>query len=176
MSNILTALEKIDIDADESFNIDASFKSYESKAGIGMLLRDETGLCRAGRSITIWAGTAEQAEGLALHSAVTWARELGYLQVIFEGDSKSIMDYLNHGFADIGWRTKNILDECLIIAKSFNCCKFGFVYRTANCVADCLAKKACNGGQDDSWTLNPPPFLFDALNSDLTVTGARPTR
>ncbi|OVA01478.1 hypothetical protein BVC80_8617g17 [Macleaya cordata] len=151
------------------FNTDASFKSVDLISGLGIILRDETGFCKGGKSITTWACSAEHAEGLAILSAVKWAQELGYKQVMFEGDSQSIMYYLNGKASGLGlgWRTKNLLDEGLSIAKHFLSCKFAFVNRAANQVADCLAKKACNGGESDVWISDPPSYIFDVLNREL---------
>ncbi|OVA03749.1 Reverse transcriptase zinc-binding domain [Macleaya cordata] len=158
------------------FNIDASFKRMDLMSGLGIVIRDETGLCRGGKSIPIRACSAEHAEGLAIYYAIVWAQELHYQQVLFEGDCKSIMDYLDGKASGLGlgWRTKNLLDEYLSIAKCFLSCKFGFVKRSTNQVANCIGKKACNGGEPDLWISDAPSYVFDVLNTDsLAVMALR---
>ncbi|OVA19987.1 hypothetical protein BVC80_1669g13 [Macleaya cordata] len=148
-------------------NYDASFVSNDSHAGIGLILSDSTGLCKGARTERCFALNSEEAEGYAALAATRWAQELSLINCDIEGDSKSISEYLIGKKSNLSWRTTSILDDARKIMDSpdINYSPI-FVYRTANLVADKLAKEARYLHSDQSWSENFPNMLCDLLSAD----------
>ena len=115
-------------------------------AGIGVVIRDHLGQIVASLSEqTALPSTVEAVEALACRRAITFAQEIGLQDVIFEGDSKTIISLLNSKspcLASFG----HIIDDSRSIASSFIYYSFSHTKRMGNNVADKIAKlaKFCN--------------------------------
>lgn len=99
-----------------------------------------------------------KAEAMATLRAFNFLKDLGFKNVIIEGDSKLIMDILNDVAAP-PWEIKNIIDRCKLIKNLFTICWVQHVYREGNRAADCAANVALGCRGWTWWTngnLSPP--------------------
>lgn len=92
--------------------------------------------------------TIEDVEALACRKAISFALEIDLQEVMFEGDSDTIIRSLNIEppcMAPFG----HIIEDTRSIASSLRYHSFSHVKRSGNCVADQLAKlaKYCNSTQ-----------------------------
>jgi ribonuclease HI len=110
--------------------------------GIGVILRDCNGEVLATLSAPKEYITAPDiAEATATLRAVYFCQELGFHQVILEGDALLVVQALNTGGTN--WcRYGHLLDEAKGILNSFQSWSVQHVRRTNNEAAHCLAKKA----------------------------------
>ncbi|XP_058783747.1 uncharacterized protein LOC131658475 [Vicia villosa] len=122
-------------------NIDASFSN--NKVGIGACIRDDKGSFIAAR--TEWFSPITEVavgEALGLLSSIKWVNELGYDNMDFELDAKSVVDNVNRSSpnnTDCG----AITSECKrVLVSSFRNSHVKFVRRQANEVAHVLARAA----------------------------------
>ncbi|OVA17399.1 hypothetical protein BVC80_1837g215 [Macleaya cordata] len=148
-------------------NYDASFVSNDTYAGIGLILRDGTGSCKGVRAERCNTLSPEEAEGCAVLAAFKWAQELSLINCCIEDDSKSISDYLLRKRTNLSWRTVSILNEAMMIKDTTNLnFSTSFVFRSANSVADLLAKEARYFHSDQTWLDNYPTILCPLLSAD----------
>ncbi|OVA06267.1 Ribonuclease H domain [Macleaya cordata] len=150
-------------------NVDASWSSNSSTAGLGLIARDCASSFRGARCLTVPALDAEHAECLAILHAIFWAQELSIYNVYIEGDNQAVLSFLNTGQGSIHWRNHNILDDAikLLSVFHFHVCKY--VSRDCNRVADRLAVYARRNSSTETWGLNVPPFLVDVLLQDQSL-------
>ncbi|XP_030957684.1 uncharacterized protein LOC115979763 [Quercus lobata] len=123
-------------------NFDATVFRRLSKAGIGVIIRNNAGEVEGALSSSIpMAHSVADLEALACLKAVQFALELGITRVVFEGDSAVIINALLHGVGAFA-TFNNILDDICMLSTVFQFVEFSFVNRHCNSVADALAKKA----------------------------------
>ncbi|KAG7547813.1 Ribonuclease H domain [Arabidopsis suecica] len=125
---------------------DASWIDSSKNAGIGWALADGSGkyLLKGSSSIAPTTSALE-AEAIALLEAVLQLRRLNYQNITFCGDSASLYRYLErvktHSCPQSGvLEIQSYLDD--ITAMTKDCSGFQLIPRTANHVADALAKEA----------------------------------
>ena len=85
--------------------------------------------------------TVEDVEALACRSAVVFTLEPGLSEVVFEGDSETIMKALNLAFPCLS-SFGHIIEDVKTLALNFASASFVHVKRKGNAVADRLAKAA----------------------------------
>jgi ribonuclease HI len=123
-------------------NIDAAFHQAINKTSIGWCLRDHLG--RFILAETTWmVGSCSIVEGesIALLEALKVMRQRGISQVIFETDSKSVVDAIHHfhgGSSEFSVIISNI-NNILSCNTNF---MVKFIRRQANMVAHTLARAA----------------------------------
>ena len=79
-------------------NFDGAFFVKENCAGVGVVIRNEQGLVMASLSQKIpLPFIVIEVEALAARRAVKFAAELGLDQIVLEGDSKILINTLQHG-------------------------------------------------------------------------------
>ncbi|KAG7563755.1 Endonuclease/exonuclease/phosphatase superfamily [Arabidopsis suecica] len=125
---------------------DASWENQESKAGIGWTLHESNGryLLKGSSSIEP-THSALEAEAIALREALLHLKRLNYHNVIFCGDSQSLYGYLEGDARkqSCAGGSKEIQTYIQDIKKlAHGSYKFKFIRRTANLLADSLARKA----------------------------------
>jgi len=79
-------------------NIGAAFSMYHIRVGMRIYLRDEFDLFVGDK--TTWLQSVMEVrlgEAIALLKALEWIKELGFQDVIFSLDSKTIVDDFNFG-------------------------------------------------------------------------------
>ncbi|GLT32842.1 hypothetical protein SLA2020_074780 [Shorea laevis] len=112
------------------------------------------------------------AETLALRAAVGWAARNGLKDIIFESDSKELMQVVNKK-VHLPWQIEPLVLSVWQLCKSFSFCEFKpFVNltdacRKANSAADWVAKKCLKNSCPLYWTINPPTMLCNLLRTDV---------
>ena len=130
-------------------NFDAALFKSENLAGLGVVIRDWHGDAIGTLTMSVpLAQTVVELEALACRRAVQFAKEIGLTQVIFEGDSLSIIQAILEGSLD-ALPYGNVIEDIRFQAMEFPLSVFTHVPRICNVVADALAKKAktCRGTQ-----------------------------
>lgn len=155
------------------FNVDGAWvsRSYglaeaEAEAGAGIVVRDSNGSFVAARSLNLGVvGSPLCAEALAWRAAFDFAGLLGLGSLVMEGDSQLLVRCIRGEIAcptevevvveDIR-RYRNMVRECEVV----------FVRRSANGVADALAKDGLRGPGVRTWESRPPDWLLFPLGKD----------
>ena len=142
------------------------FKSF-NLAGIGVVIGDRRGDVVAALSMpTALASTVTDLEALACHRAVLFATEKDLQNVIFEGDSISVINAIvqeNSILISYG----DIVDDIRSLVSVFQSFQFAFVHRSGNVVTDALAKKAkCLAGYRE-WLGNLPSDISQLVDFDV---------
>ncbi|XP_075633396.1 uncharacterized protein LOC142605854 [Castanea sativa] len=123
-------------------NFDGAIFEDLRAAGIGVALRNEHG--------EVVAALAEQIpiphsvftlETLAARHAILFVRELGFRNVVFEGDSKSSIQAISNRLL-LHSSCGHIIHDILLFASSLQSFSFSHVCRRGNALADALAKRA----------------------------------
>ncbi|OVA10686.1 hypothetical protein BVC80_53g18 [Macleaya cordata] len=147
-------------------NIDASFITTDQNAGIGFILRDNTGYFRGAKCMHCRPHSSEEVEGIALLEAINWANDLNLQRVSFESDAQTLVHYAQGKKVKIDWRCKSVLDDCKDLISLSPSFVLSFVPRIANQAVDFLAKAARLSSSPISIMQEPPNFMFDILNLD----------
>lgn len=110
-------------------NVDAGFKLNQKKSSSGVIIHDETGnILGACSRITYPVLSAFAADAIAVNHGLHFARDLGFLSIIIEGDSRSVFTKINTEEDDLSeisaltWSAKEF-------AKNFQLCRFNFIGR-----------------------------------------------
>ena len=104
-------------------------------------------------------------EVVAATKALCFAKELGLLFVVLEGDSKITMDALaneNPCLTKYG----HLIDEAKELAKDFTYIEFSHVLRQQNSVAHNLARHARHVSEYSVWMKDVHPHLFSIIQAD----------
>jgi len=148
-----------------NFNV-AVFKSL-NLAGIGVVIRDWRGDVLAALSMpTALTSTVADLEALACRCAVMFAVEKDLQNVIFEGDSVSIINAIvqeNPVLNSYG----DIVDDIRSLVSVFQSFQFVFVHRSCNVVADALAKKAKCLAEYREWLGDLPTDISQLVDFDV---------
>ncbi|XVE88930.1 hypothetical protein DITRI_Ditri19aG0109600 [Diplodiscus trichospermus] len=120
------------------FRLDVHQVSCE--VGMGMILRDEADALVAYQMRKLpGLPRVHECEALTLQEALSWVRDLGYSQVIFETDSKMVIDGL-HANSPNHSEFGTILSSCNSDLSAEPYFKVKYVRRTANATAHLLAR------------------------------------
>ncbi len=109
------------------------------------------------------------AEAMAALFALEFCCELGYVNVVSEGDSLQIIK----GVCDPDYsldRIGHFLDAIRQKVGEFSDCKWSHCLRDANEVAHCLARRASSLGLCNVWTDNMPLFISSVCIRDFLVS------
>ncbi|XP_038722072.1 uncharacterized protein LOC120014227 [Tripterygium wilfordii] len=145
-------------------NFDAALR--DSKVGIGVIARDAEGTHIASKTICV-PGPLNPlfAESIAAKEALVFAKSLNYHDVVLEGDSLLVIKALERNEVDLSENglcvasTKNLLDSSVHVS-------FSHVKRSANYVADTLAKYALSNYVSHEWLGEKPAFLRHVIETD----------
>ena len=130
-------------------NFDAALFKLENLAGLSVVIRDWRGEAIGALTMSVpLAQTVVELEALACRRVVQFAKEIGLTQVIFEGDSLSVIQAILEGSLD-ALPYGNVIEDIHFQAMEFPLSMFTHVPRICNVVADALPKKAktCRGTQ-----------------------------
>ncbi|XP_075640433.1 uncharacterized protein LOC142612203 [Castanea sativa] len=120
-------------------NFDAAVFHEDNIAGIGMIVRDSSGLVMASLSHNIpFQNSVEELESLAACRALEFALELGLDKAILEGDSLTALKDDSASLASFGL----LVRDAQSLAGLFNCICFLHVGRDGNSIAHNLARHA----------------------------------
>ena len=141
-------------------NFDGAVFREEQEAGIGVVLRDNEGQVLAALSEKVrLPATVEVIEMLAARRAATFARELGFSRVCFEGDAELVVKCLQSGSVSnalIGHLVKDFMS----IRGYFQSSSIIHVRRQGNHVAHALARDARFSFPLRVWKEEVPPNIF----------------
>ncbi|XP_057415840.1 uncharacterized protein LOC130710549 [Lotus japonicus] len=145
-------------------NFDASF--VDKVAGFGLIARNNEGLIMAAAcAYPVGTSTALLAEALAFRWAITLALDLHFLEVYFETDCLQLYEAWNKGRQGSSY-LMSILSDCRNLISGFNVCRFSFVRRSGNSVADRLAKDSSKY-PNYVWIEEVPPEVEVLVQSDV---------
>ena len=141
-------------------NYDGAIFQEQGKVGIGVVIRNSEGGVMASLSQQIPLPTiVAQVEALAVCRVVEFARELGFIRVIIEGDSESIWKDLSNLSPSLALHGLLIRDA-QELALSFLKISFSHVCRQGNVVAHCLARRAILSESLNFWMKDVPPVIL----------------
>lgn len=107
-----------------------------------MVIRDSDGKFVACRTrILPSLVDVKEAEALALRESLYWVASLNFFNVIFESDSKIIVDATNCPMSN-PIEIDSLISSCISILNRLSSCKVDFVKRLANRVAHHFAQAA----------------------------------
>ena len=148
-------------------NFDGALFEHEDSAGLGVVIRNQDGLVMASLSeVTPLPSTVIEVETLAARRAVEFALELGFENIILEGDSEILIKILNssnRSLAPFG----HIINDINFLASRFACFSATHVKRHCNRVAHSLARRALSFYPLSVWMEDVPPELLSVLQADL---------
>jgi ribonuclease HI len=144
-------------------NWDASLNVTKGWIGLGIIARDSSGFCLGARSVTKQMQVPpKRAEILAALQAVQFSKEVGFMDVIFEGDAAQIVKEIqseHHSFSRIGHLLECIHSEM----RSFRMVSFSFIPCDCNRAANILAKEASYFFSNFCWLEETPLVLVISL-------------
>nr|XP_023887146.1 uncharacterized protein LOC111999255 [Quercus suber] len=148
-------------------NFDGATFSDLSSAGLGAIIRNDLGPVMAAFTHLIPLPTSvEMVEVLAARSALCFAKELGFNNIIVEGDSEIVIKALSTNgpsFSSIG----HIVKDVKVLASSLGNVSFNHTRRQGNRVAHGLARLACNFIHFQSWMEDVPPAVEGVYASEI---------
>jgi ribonuclease HI len=107
-------------------------------------------------------------EASAARSAIQFAKDLGFMQIDLEGDSKTIVDLLLLT-APCTTFYGHIIDDIKQMAKDFHSVQFLHIKREGNVMAHLLAKRAKQNKPFEAWMESVPPELVSKLCSEFSL-------
>ena len=148
-------------------NFDGALRKQNYIGGIGLIVRNSFGEVMAAKAELVTAvNNAFIVEGLAMLNAMMFAKDLGFTEVMVEGDALSVtkrMKNLETNFSPIG----NIIDEARRLITSFRSTCYMHIGREGNKVANSLAIHGLNGSGDSIWVEDCPRFAQTLVESDV---------
>ena len=123
-------------------NFDGAIFGDSNKSGVGVVIRDNTGAILVSCSEMIFqAYKVEEIEALAAWKALTFTHELGFQNVILEGDALGLIQPLKsqeRNLCPLGL----LMEDVKIYLNHFQRVLYSHVKRNGNSVAHNLAKHA----------------------------------
>ncbi|XP_030970837.1 uncharacterized protein LOC115991254 [Quercus lobata] len=121
-------------------NIDSAVFSSLKSVGVGIVVRDQWGNVAAAMSKLVNAPLGPlETEAMVMEEAIQFARDTGFLDVIFESDSLSMIQSLNGSLIPPA-SIVNIISGSLQAIRYFGQVEFVYVPRTGNKAAHGLAQ------------------------------------
>jgi ribonuclease HI len=150
-------------------NFDAAMNKHTSLVGLGMVARVSGGNVLGAKRLSIFLSIdAYTAEQLAASYAVIFYLEVGFFDIIVEGDALQVIKDINsspHFLSRNGHLIEGIKQEM----QQFRSCSLVHVPRTCNEATHCLAKSVVECYCDDIWLEETPPCIVDVVVKDLWV-------
>lgn len=148
-------------------NIDGSFRADMEVGGIGIVIRDDRGRCKAAlqRSIS-HVSSAIHVEAEACRTGLIAAIHHGWKELTLETDCAALATALLNSaedLSDIGC----IVGDCKEYMRAFTSLNIRHIYREANCVANRLAYVASFNTIDEFWLNDTPSIIEDVIQEDL---------
>ena len=154
-------------------NWDASIDHDKGWMGYRAVVRNEHGLVVAAQCLTVWGSldpTLAEA-GTAL-KAIQFSRLLGLRQVIFEGDTKIVVDGINLKQDDWG-RTGMLLEDIKVELQTIPTWRMKFVCWEENKATHALSKVAAKEFVNQRWMFATPDNIFEIVRMERTILSLR---
>lgn len=123
-------------------NMDAAFFQREHQMGIGICIRNDVVPFMMAKSH--WRDTmlsVKEGEAFALLVAIQWIKDIGLQYVIFESDSKSVVDNIHSSLLYVD-EYGSLITHCKSLLLSLPYCKVQFASRSVNTDAHQLARNS----------------------------------
>jgi ribonuclease HI len=150
-------------------NWDAGLNLREGRVGLGFIVRDSQGTCLAARSMSIdIQADAPVAEAMAAANAVLFCKELGFSNVLFEGDALQVIKAIE--VEDPCLRNYGHIIDC--IRREINSLENGrfiHVKREANNAAHTPAKLATTHVTLSTRKGDVPPSIGDIVRREKSL-------
>lgn len=144
-------------------NWDASINGDKDWVGLGIIAGDSKGYCMGARSITKVARTnPKTAETMATLHAVLFSKEVGFWNVVFEGDEAQVVKELKIDslcFSKLG----HFIDSIQLELQFFRSTSFQAVPRACNMVAHNLARMASSNNVYLCWLEDTPSSVSNIV-------------
>ncbi|CAL8989249.1 unnamed protein product [Prunus brigantina] len=147
-------------------NVDASWEKGSKVAGLGVVVRDSNAVCLGGSCSTRLAASAIEAEAHAALSGVNLAAQMGISHVVFESDSKELVQSVKGHIQRSRWTIFPILTAIRRACSGFSSYSWNWVPRGANKAADAAASQARRRMCDEVWETSLPSSLVFVLQAD----------
>ncbi|XVF32698.1 hypothetical protein REPUB_Repub17cG0105400 [Reevesia pubescens] len=151
-------------------NFDGAVSIAEGTGGSGVIIRDEEGSVLGACSVFHFGlQNPEIVEASAALVALSFAANMGFQQIIVEGDAARVVSLLQKQRAD-SFIIHNLITDCSWQVAKFHVVEFSHVKRDANTIADSLAKFALSSKNNSYWIEEYPSFVDHLVVSDCNNT------
>ena len=149
-------------------NYDGAIFEQQGKASLGVVIRNSNGEVMASMSQLVQLpSTVAQVEAMAARKATEFALEIGFDEIILEGDSEIIYkDLLNIG-SSLALHGHLIQDVKALVPLFSSIC-FSHVSQTGNQAADSLARRAILSENLNVWMEEVPPDIIDVIQAHFS--------
>ncbi|GMJ04276.1 hypothetical protein like AT3G09510 [Hibiscus trionum] len=147
-------------------NVDAGFNKITKLATVGVAIRNTEGyFLGASSTIAYRVSSSFAAEAQAVVQGLHLALDLGFDQIVVEGDSRSIISKLVAASPDSS-EAATLVMEAKGLSLNFRRCDFVFVHRSGNSVAHALSKYRQSVDFDHFWVDEVPHRIELAAAAD----------
>ena len=149
-------------------NYDGAIFEQQGKAGLDVVIQNSNGEVMASMSLLVQLpSTVAQVEAMAARKAMEFALEIGFDEIILEGDSEIIYkDLLNIG-SSLALHGHLIQDVKALVPLFSSIC-FSHVSWTGNQAAHSLARRAILSENLNVWMEEVPPDIIDVIQADFS--------
>ncbi|KAL0011847.1 hypothetical protein SO802_006955 [Lithocarpus litseifolius] len=151
-------------------NFDAAIFKDDGRAGVGVVIRDTNSLVMASLSQNFQLATSmEEMEATATIRAIELSLELGFDNIIFEGDCETVIKALTDpspSLVSYGL----LIHEAQQLATRLHGISFQHVGREGNKVAHNLARHARHVTGFDVWMEDVPIHCLDIYQADMPLS------
>ncbi|XP_021593121.1 uncharacterized protein LOC110600563 [Manihot esculenta] len=111
-------------------NIDASLNSQRNSIGFGCVVRDANGRFMAAKTGCFCSQMEVKcAEAMAFREALSWIKEYGWDQVLFESDTQVLVVSINNASLDDLSPFGILVQNCKLLLSSYEEARYGFIHR-----------------------------------------------
>ena len=147
-------------------NFDAAWINETKLTGIGVLARDCHGSLIDGSSLLCLSGSPLEAEARPALTAVTLANKFHHVPIIFESDSKVLVDCISMNDSAQNWKIAPIISKINHSTTLNGRAVWLWVHREANSAADLVASLVVRKKCPVVWIDRPPSSLVGVLSRD----------
>ena len=150
-------------------NVDGAVFKEQLTIGLGVIIRDADGQVVGALSQQIYSPLgAFEAEAKAMEAVVLFVGDVGIQEIIFEGDSLQVYNFLKGGSL-VPPAVANVLEGILYHLQAFRSFDFSHIKRVGNRPVHLLAHYAKSVVDFEAWVEETPSFLEGALASDVAA-------
>ena len=150
-------------------NWDVGLSAKDGRMGLGLIAWDSQGKCLAARSMSLEVKTdVAGAKAMATANVVIFCKEMGYNNVIFEGDAMQVIKAIEMEgpcMCSYGHMIESIFEEL----RSFENASFIHVNQKANYAAHELAKLVTTHVTLSTWRGDVSPNVGDIVRRELPL-------
>ena len=147
-------------------NFDGACFDDGATSGYGAVIRNKKGEVMAAIAVRgSVVRDSEEVEVLACRKALEFAIDVGFTEIILEGDNAMVMKTISQAQPNLS-RLGLIYEDIWCLAAGFSSISTSCVRRSANSVAHALARFARLIDNEMIWMEEDPPLVVDALYLD----------